>query len=75
MSILLADGHHAEIAVNIENEDDESGDGFVVQITADNFDDGVDDEEKEINALGVDPVRQILDFILAKENKNLWRTE
>jgi hypothetical protein len=71
LSIIFADGHHAEIAVDVEDEDDESSYGFVVQITAENLDDGVDDEEKEINSLGVDPVGQILDFVLEKNGRLL----
>ena len=69
LAVVFANRHHAKVTVNVENINGESSKRFVVEITRDNFDDVVDSEEKKIKSLGVDPVRQVLNFVLEGKKK------
>lgn len=74
LSIFFANRHHAEVAVNIKDENWKPCEWFVVQVTSDNFDDEVDGKEEEVKSLGVDPVGQVLNFVLEQRKMmKFWR--
>lgn len=64
LPIVLAQWHHAQIAVNVEYECENASEGLEVQVAVDDFDGKVDGEEGKIESFGVDPVGQILDLVL-----------
>lgn len=78
MSIILAEGHHAEVTVNVEDEREDAGEWFEVEVAVYDLHSEVNREESQVEPLGVDPVRQVLNLVLkkrffAKLSKYKWR--
>ena len=71
MAVVFANRHYAKVTVNVENINGESSKRFVVEIAGDNFDYVVDREKKKVKSLSIDPVSQILNFILEEKRKSL----
>jgi hypothetical protein len=57
LSIVLPQRHHAQIAVDVEDEWNDARQRLQVEVAVVNFHREINRKEGEIDALGVDPVR------------------